>query len=109
MDIGSTFSIIMGTGLGYILLHSILYNGVWLYWLPIDVSVLDVFLFVSSTIASIMRYVLCRKIWGLIIQHPTQYGFLEAFQMGEERIRCLHTLTKGTPGKEDRDNDSSRW
>lgn len=82
MDIGSTFSIIMGTGLGYILLHSILYNGVWLYWLPIDVSVLDVFLFVSSTIASIMRYVLCRKIWGLMIQHQRNMGFLRLSKWG---------------------------
>ena len=72
----------MGTGIVSILLHNLPYNGVWLYWLSIVVFALNVFLFAVFTLASILRYALYPKIWGVMIRHPTQSLFLGTFPMG---------------------------
>lgn len=72
----------MGTGIVSILFHNLPYNGTWLYWLSFVVFALNVFLFVVFTLASILRYALYPKIWGVMNRHPTKSLFLGTFPMG---------------------------
>ena len=76
------FSVTMGTGIVSILLHNLPYNGIWLYWISVVIFALNVLLFTSFLIISILRYVLYPQIWFAMIRHPAQSLFLGTFPMG---------------------------
>ncbi|KAG9241012.1 C4-dicarboxylate transporter/malic acid transport protein-like protein [Calycina marina] len=78
----SWFSVNMGTGVVSILLHNLLYNGKWLYWISVVIFCLNVVLFVLFFCISILRYTLYPAIWNAMIRHPTQSLFLGTFPMG---------------------------
>jgi len=71
----------MGTGIVSILLHNLPYNGQWLYYLSIVVFCLNIGLFVSFFIISVIRYTLYPEIWWVMIKHPAQSLFLGTFPM----------------------------
>merc|ERR1711977_304671 len=77
----SWFSVCMGTGIVSILLHNLPYNGQWLYYLSIVVFCLNIGLFVSFFIISVIRYTLYPEIWWVMIKHPAQSLFLGTFPM----------------------------
>ncbi|KAJ5300461.1 short-chain dehydrogenase [Penicillium atrosanguineum] len=72
----------MGTGIVSILLHNLPYNGDWLYYLSIIVFVLNIILFSTACIISILRYTLYPEIFMLMIKHPVQSMFIGTFPMG---------------------------
>jgi tellurite resistance protein TehA-like permease len=72
----------MGTGIVSILLHTIPYNGTWLYWISIAIFALNVILFCTFFTLSFLRYTLYPEIWGAMIRHPGQSLFLGTFPMG---------------------------
>ncbi|KAJ6104112.1 hypothetical protein N7523_010432 [Penicillium sp. IBT 18751x] len=78
----SWFSVTMGTGIVSILLHNLPYNGDWLYYLSIIVFVLNVLLFSTGCIISILRYTLYPEIFPVMIKHPVQSMFIGTFPMG---------------------------
>ncbi|KAH8817075.1 C4-dicarboxylate transporter/malic acid transport protein-like protein [Xylogone sp. PMI_703] len=78
----SWFAIIMGTGIVSILLHNLPYNGRWLYWISVVIFCLNIFLFVTFLIISILRYTIYPEIWRVMICHPAQSLFLGTFPMG---------------------------
>ncbi|EPE29013.1 sulfite transporter Ssu1 [Glarea lozoyensis ATCC 20868] len=78
----SWFSVNMGTGIVSILLHTIPFNGSWLYWISIAIFALNVILFCTFFAVSFLRYTLYPEIWGAMIRHPGQSLFLGTFPMG---------------------------
>lgn len=78
----SWFSVTMGTGIVSILLHNLPYNGTWLKYISIVIFVLNIFLFCSFLLVSILRYILYPQIWKAMIRHPAQSLFLGTFPMG---------------------------
>lgn len=76
------FSVTTGTGVVPILLHSLPYNAEWVYWLSVVLFALNVGLFVTFTIISLVRYLKYPEIWGSMIRHPTQSLFLGTFPQG---------------------------
>lgn len=71
----------MGTGVISIVLHSLPYNGRWLYWASIVIFVLNVVLFCVFFI-SILRYALYPGLWNAMIRTPAQSVFIGIFPMG---------------------------
>lgn len=69
----------MGTGVVSVLLFSMPYNGVWLYYLSLIVFCLNVFLFVTFTVITLLRYILYPTIWMTMLRHPTQSLFVGCF------------------------------
>lgn len=76
------FSVTMGTGIVSILLHNLPYNGRWLYWLSVIVFCLNILLFCTFLLISILRYAIYPEIWRVMIRHPAQSLFLGTFPMG---------------------------
>jgi tellurite resistance protein TehA-like permease len=72
----------MGTGIVSILLHNLPYNAVWLYWLSIVIFTLNVLLFMTGSIITILRYSLYPEIFLAMIKHPVQSMFIGTFPMG---------------------------
>lgn len=72
----------MGTGIVSILLHNLPYNGDWLYWISVVMFCLNIALFVTFTLISIVRYTVFPEIWWVMIKHPAQSLFLGTFPMG---------------------------
>lgn len=66
----------MGTGIVSILLHNFPFRARWLYWLSVIVFCLNVLLFVTFTIISVLRYTLYRGIFSAMLRHPVQSLFL---------------------------------
>lgn len=79
---GRWFAVTMGTGIVGQLFHILPYNGVGLHYLSVIFFVLNVSLFTSFTIISVLRYTLYPEIWTAMIRHPTQSLFLGTFPMG---------------------------
>lgn len=78
----SWFSVNMGTGIVSILLHNLPYNGVWLYYISVIIFALNVGLFVTFLLLSILRYSIWPEIWMKMIRHPVQSLFIGTFPMG---------------------------
>ncbi|RFU25517.1 hypothetical protein B7463_g10822, partial [Scytalidium lignicola] len=78
----SWFSITMGTGIVSILLHNLPYNGRWLYWISVAIFCLNILLFITFLLISILRYTIYPEIWRVMIRHPAQSLFLGTFPMG---------------------------
>ncbi|KAK2744141.1 hypothetical protein FQN57_004401 [Myotisia sp. PD_48] len=78
----SWFSVNMGTGIVSILLFSLPYNGIWLYWISVGIFGLNVALFCVFVALSILRYTLYPGIWSMMIREPVQSMFIGTFPMG---------------------------
>lgn len=72
----------MGTGIVSILLHNLPYNGEWLYWISVVIFALNVVLFATGCIISLLRYTLYPDIFKVMILHPVQSMFIGTFPMG---------------------------
>lgn len=78
----SWFSVTMGTGIVSILLHNLPYNGRWLYWISIGIFCLNVLIFSTFLVISILRYTMFRGLFQFMIRHPVQSLFTGTFPMG---------------------------
>ena len=78
----SWFSVTMGTGIVSILLHNLPYNCRPVYWISVAIFCLNIFLFTSFLIISILRYTVYRGLFGFMIRHPVQSLFLGTIPMG---------------------------
>ncbi|KAM3515777.1 hypothetical protein MY11210_000548 [Beauveria gryllotalpidicola] len=78
----SWFAVNMGTGIVSILLHNLPYNAPWLRYISYAVFGLNVVLFTTFSVMSILRYALYPKIWSAMLSHPGQSLFLGCFPMG---------------------------
>ncbi|KAJ4164665.1 hypothetical protein LMH87_006328 [Akanthomyces muscarius] len=78
----SWFAVNMGTGIVSILLHNLPYNAQWLQYISYIIFALNVVLFVTFLVISILRYALFPEIWSAMIEHPGQSLFLGCFPMG---------------------------
>lgn len=72
----------MGTGITSILLHNLPYNGRWLYWISVIMFCLNVLLFITFSIISIMRYIMFPGLFMFMVRHPVQSLFLGTIPMG---------------------------
>jgi hypothetical protein len=78
-DIGFRwFTVCMGTGIVSVLLNTFPYPARWLYWLSIIVFCLNIALFVSFIIISILRYTLWPEAWRELKDKPNQAFYLGA-------------------------------
>ena len=71
-----------GNGHCQILPHNLPYNGDWLYWISVVKFCLNIVLFVSFSLFTIVRYTVYPEIWGALLRHPQQSLFLGTFSMG---------------------------
>ncbi|PYI20097.1 malate permease [Aspergillus violaceofuscus CBS 115571] len=78
----SWFSVTMGTGIVSILLNTLPYNGQWLYWISVVIFALNVLLFATGCIITLLRYTLYPEIFFAMIRHPVQSMFIGTFPMG---------------------------
>ncbi|KAM3429182.1 hypothetical protein NHJ13734_008287 [Beauveria thailandica] len=78
----SWFAVNMGTGIVSILLHNLPYNASWLRYISYAIFGLNVVLFTTFCVMSILRYALYPKIWSAMLAHPGQSLFLGCFPMG---------------------------
>ncbi|EXJ58809.1 hypothetical protein A1O7_06239 [Cladophialophora yegresii CBS 114405] len=78
----SWFAATMGTGIASILLHTLPYNGDWLYWLSVIVFCLNIGLFCTFLSISILRYTMFPGLFMAMIRHPVQSLFCGTFPMG---------------------------
>ncbi|KAJ6032938.1 uncharacterized protein N7446_008769 [Penicillium canescens] len=88
----SWFSVTMGTGIVSLLLHNLPYNGIWLYWISVVIFALNVLLFITGSIISILRYTLYPEIFLAMIKHPVQSMFIGTFPMGLATIINMFCL-----------------
>lgn len=72
----------MGTGIVSILLHNLPYNAQWIQYISYVVFALNVALFLTFLLLSILRYGLYPEIWMAMIEHPGQSLFLGCVPMG---------------------------
>jgi tellurite resistance protein TehA-like permease len=72
----------MGTGIVSILLHNLPFNGDWLYWISVIIFCLNIVLFITFFLISVVRYTVYPEIWWAMIRHPTQSLFIGTFPMG---------------------------
>jgi tellurite resistance protein TehA-like permease len=86
------FSVTMGTGIVSLLLHNLPYNGTWLYWISVVIFALNVLLFITGSIISILRYTLYPEIFLAMIKHPVQSMFIGTFPMGLATIINMFCL-----------------
>ncbi|KAJ5580235.1 malate permease [Penicillium hispanicum] len=77
----SWFSVTMGTGIVSVLLHTLPYNGAWLYWISVVIFALNVLLFSMGCLISVLRYTLYPEIFRVMITHPVQSMFIGTFPM----------------------------
>ena len=82
----------MGTGIVSLLLHNLPYNGIWLYWISVVIFALNVLLFITGSIISILRYTLYPEIFLAMIKHPVQSMFIGTFPMGLATIINMFCL-----------------
>ncbi|KAH0372829.1 sulfite efflux pump SSU1, partial [Aureobasidium melanogenum] len=88
----SMFSITMGTGVVAILIHQMPYNSSWTNYPCYIVFGLNVLIFISALLISILRYALWPELWPAMINHPTHSLFLGCFPMGLGTIVNLIVL-----------------
>ncbi|RAH49434.1 TDT family transporter [Aspergillus brunneoviolaceus CBS 621.78] len=72
----------MGTGIVSVLLNTLPYNGQWLYWISVAIFALNVLLFATGCIITLLRYTLYPEIFFAMIRHPVQSMFIGTFPMG---------------------------
>ena len=87
----------MGTGIVSILLHNLPYNAQWLQYISYIIFALNVVLFVTFLVISILRYALFPEIWSAMIEHPGQSLFLGCFPMGFASKYTHHIPTTLSP------------
>ncbi|KAK3056425.1 Plasma membrane sulfite pump involved in sulfite metabolism [Extremus antarcticus] len=78
----SWFSVTMGTGVVSMILHSIPWQASWLYHLSIVFFVLNVALFATAFIISVLRYTIWPEIFIVMIHDPNNSLFLGTIPMG---------------------------
>ena len=78
----SWFSVTMGTGVVATIFISFPWKANWLYYISIIFFVLNVVLFTAAFIISLMRYLIWREIWTVMIQDPNSSLFLGTIPMG---------------------------
>ncbi|EAW10941.1 TDT family transporter [Aspergillus clavatus NRRL 1] len=78
----SWFSVTMGTGIVSILLNTLPYNAPWLYWISVVLFAVNVLLFGTGCIISVLRYILYPEVFTAMISHPVQSMFIGTFPMG---------------------------
>ncbi|KAL6230155.1 hypothetical protein BDW75DRAFT_223396 [Aspergillus navahoensis] len=88
----SWFAVTMGTGIVSILLNTLPYNSIWLYWISVVIFALNVLLFLAACILSILRYTLYPEIFIAMIMHPVQSMFIGTFPMGFATIINMFCL-----------------
>lgn len=72
----------MGTGIVAVLLASLPYQAVWLYWLSVAFFLLNTFLFLLAFSLSLLRYTLYPEIWAVMLKDPVNSLFLACVPMG---------------------------
>lgn len=82
----------MGTGIASILLNTLPYDGIWLYYLSVIIFALNVLLFSLFCIITALRYLLYPQIFTAMIRHPVQSMFLGTFPMGFATIINMFVL-----------------
>lgn len=78
----SWFSVTMGTGIVSTILFTIPWKAQWLYYLSIIFFVLNVALFSSAFLVSILRYTIWPEIWTVMIEDSNNSLFLGTIPMG---------------------------
>ncbi|EWC48732.1 hypothetical protein DRE_00037 [Drechslerella stenobrocha 248] len=78
----SWFAITMGTGITSILLYDLPYNARWVQYIAVAIFCLNIALFISFSVISILRYIMFPGLWNFMIQHPVQSLFIGTFPMG---------------------------
>ncbi len=76
------FIITMSTGIVSILLHQLPYNGHWLRITSDIFFVLNIALFLTFTLISIVRYTAYPELFPAVLRHPHQSLFLATFPIG---------------------------
>ena len=66
----------MGTGIVAILIHQLPFQFDGLTQISVVFLFLNIILFLSLFLASLVRYVIWPEIWGLMLRHPVQSLFL---------------------------------
>ena len=84
----SWFTVTMGTGIVSILLHELPYNGRWLYLLSVITFCLNIALFASASLISLLRYTIWPELWTETINHPNQSLFVGAVPVVKETFQC---------------------
>lgn len=72
----------MGTGIVSILLERLPYNAQWIHYISIVIFVLNIVLFVTFTVISVLRYTVYRGLFIAMLNHPVQSLFLGTIPMG---------------------------
>lgn len=80
------FTVTMGTGLVAVLLKTFPWEADWLYWLSVIVFCLNVALFITFSLVSLMRYTVWPEIWWVMLHHPNQALFVGAVPMSLSTI-----------------------
>lgn len=80
------FSINMGTGITSILLYNLPYNAHWVQMLGIIIFVLNVAIFAVLGIASIVRYIRWKGLFGAVGNHLVAGMFWGTLPMGMATI-----------------------
>jgi hypothetical protein len=78
----SWFAVNMGTGIVSALLHNLPYPALWLIYISYIFFCLNILLFNTFLVVSILRYTLWPEIWSAMIQHPQQSLFVGTMPMG---------------------------
>ncbi|KAH8894119.1 hypothetical protein GQ53DRAFT_644050 [Thozetella sp. PMI_491] len=89
----SWFAVNMGTGIVSVLVHSLPYSAPWVEYIADIFFVLNIVLFTSFTVITVLRYTLYPEIWSVMVRHPAQSLFLGCFPMGFSTIISMITLT----------------
>src|SRR5271156_3146708 len=76
----------MGTGIVGILIHQLPYQFSGLYEISIVFFLLNVVLFVSLLVASIIQYTVWPEMWGMLLRHPMQSLYLGTVPIGLSTI-----------------------
>lgn len=83
----------MGTGIVSILLHNLPYNTTWIQYLSIILFVLNVVLFLTFTLISIIRYTIYRGLFLAMLNHPVQSLFLgKSNQFARPAVRANQSI-----------------
>jgi tellurite resistance protein TehA-like permease len=82
----------MGTGITSVLLLTLPYNGIWLYWISVSIFVLNIVLFGIGTVITVLQFTLYPKVWDVIINDPYQAMFIGCFPIGFATIIDMFAL-----------------
>ncbi|KAL5596702.1 hypothetical protein BROUX41_006606 [Berkeleyomyces rouxiae] len=89
----SWFAVTMGTGIVSILLYSLPYKCSFTTGLSYCFFGLNVVMFATFTIISMLRYLMYHDCWRAMVHHPVQSLFLGCFPMGLSTIINMATIS----------------